>query len=422
MKDVIMSIIKDFHKRGLPEFKKRDISVPLGSGKIVSVIGPRRAGKTYLMYQAISGIKDITNVIYINFEDERLDIKAKDLNLIIDAYFELYPDKKESDILFFFDELQEIDGWEKFVRRLYDTISKNIFITGSSSKLLSKEIATSLRGRTIAYEVFPLSFKEYLYFKGIEEDIHSTKGKAKVNSAFNYYLERGGFPETISMNKEMYEKTITTYFEVMLYKDIVERHGITNVVPIKLFLKKLIAGIAREFTIYKIYNEFKSGGLKISKDNLYKFLGYCEEAYALLPISNFSESLSKQTIKKSYSIDIGLSRMVSFALNKETGRLFENVILLELKRRGKDTYFFTENGECDFVTKEKDKIAEAIQVCYELNENNREREIAGLRNAMKRFGLKRGIIITNNQEQDIGSISIVPAYKWLLGKKSRTKK
>lgn len=416
MKDTIKSIIKDFHRRGLPEFISRDIDIPVKSGKVVCVIGPRRAGKTYLMYKVISEIKDITNVIYLNFEDERLDIKAKDLNLIIDAYFELYPDKKESEIFFFFDELQEIEGWEKFVRRIYDTISRNIFITGSSSKLLSKEIATSLRGRTIAYEVFPLSFKEYLRFKGTEEEIHSTKGKAKVISAFNSYVERGGFPETINMERELYDKTLTAYFEVMIYRDIAERHSISNILPLKLFIKHLISNISKEFTIHKIFNAFKSEGLKISKDTLYKFLGYCEEAYILLPISNFSESFSKQTIKKSYSIDTGLSRMVSFALSKDIGRLFENVILLELKRKGNDVFFFNEKGECDFIVKEKDKITMAIQVCYELNENNREREIAGLKNAMKRFGLKKGMIITNSQEQAIDSISIAPAYKWLLGK------
>ena len=173
--------------------------------------------------------------------------------------------------------------------------------------------------------------------------------------------------------------------------------------------------ISKEFTIYKIFNAFKSEGLKISKDTLYKFLGYCEEAYLLLPVSNFSESFSKQTIKKSYSIDTGLSRMVSFALSKDIGRLFENIILLELKRRGNDVFFFNEKGECDFIVKEKDKITMALQACYELNENNREREIAGLKNAMKRFKLKKGIILTHSQEKTVENISVIPAYKWLLG-------
>ena len=417
MKETLKAIIKDFHKRGVPKLIERDICVPLNSNKIVSIIGPRRAGKTYLMYQVISKIKDTTNVIYINFEDERLELTSKELNQIIESYFEIYPSKKEKDLYFFFDEIQEINGWEKFVRRIYDTISKNIFITGSSSKLLSKEIATSLRGRTVTYEVLPLSFKEYLKFKKIEKDVHSTKGKAGLVSCFNGYLEKGGFPETVDMNKELYEKSLRNYFEVMVYRDIVERYDISNISSLKSFIKRLVANTSREFSINKIFNNLKSEGVKTSKDSLYKFLDYCEDAYIIMPISNFSESLSKQTIKKSYSIDTGLSSMLSFTLSKNKGRLFENVILLELKRRSNEVYYYKERIECDFIIKEKDRITQAIQVCYDLNENNQEREVNGLKEAMKRFGLKKGLIVTYNQKKKIGSIGVIPAFEWLLEKR-----
>lgn len=413
-KEIIRAIIKDFHRRRLPKLIERNINVPINSGKIISIIGPRRTGKTYLIYQIMSKVKDITNIIYINFEDERLELNSKELNQIIESYFEIYPDKKEQDLFFFFDEIQEIKNWEKFVRRIYDTISKNIFITGSSSKLLSKEIATSLRGRTITYEVFPLSFIEYLKFKNIEDDIHSTKGKAKLISAFNEFILKGSFPETISMGQELYEKTLENYFEVMIYRDIAERHNIRDILPLKLFIKRLTGNTAKEFSINKIFNSLKSEGIKISKDVIYKFLDYCEDAYMLIPISNFSESLAKQTIKKSYSIDTGFSSMLSFALSKDKGRLFENIILLELKRKGKEIYYYKDKLECDFIVKEKDRITEAIQVCYDLNENNQEREIAGLNEAMKRFGLKKGLILTHNQEKTIGNIKILPAYKWML--------
>src|SRR3989338_6978371 len=174
MKELIKTLIADFHKRGIPPFKKRDADIPLHSGKIITIIGPRRAGKTYTLFQLMATIPDMTNILYINFEDERLKIKAEELNLIIEAYFELYPDKNERDIYLFFDEIQEIKQWEKFVRRVYDTITTRIFITGSSSTLLSKEIATSLRGRTVSYEIYPLSFHEFLNFKGVEKDVHST--------------------------------------------------------------------------------------------------------------------------------------------------------------------------------------------------------------------------------------------------------
>jgi len=367
MKDLLKTIIKDFHARGIPEHTKRDLNIPLNTGKIVSIIGPRRAGKTYLMYQLISKIPDITNVIYINFEDERLERTAKNLNLIIEAYFELFPDKKESDLYFFFDEIQEIEDWEKFVRRIYDTISKRIFITGSSAKLLSKEIATSLRGRTLSYEVLPLSFNEYLRFSGIEPDIHATKGKAKTITALKEYMSRGGFPEIVNSPQDILKKTLTNYFEVMLYRDIVERYQINNTLPLKLFVKRLLGNISKEFTVNKLFNNLKSEGVKISKDTLYNFLEYSEDSYLLISVNNFSESKEKQIIKKIYSIDVGLSLQFSFALSKDLGRILENIILLELKRRGKDVYYFKDAAECDFIIREKERIVDAIQVCYELN-------------------------------------------------------
>ncbi|MCK5281774.1 MAG: ATP-binding protein [Nanoarchaeota archaeon] len=412
MKELIKTIIADFHKGGIPQFKKRDLDMPINSGKIVTLIGPRRAGKTYTMFGLMSKIKDITDIVYINFEDERLTIKAEELNKIIESYFELYPNKKK--IYFFFDEIQEIPGWEKFIRRVYDTISKDIFITGSSSKLLSKEIAASLRGRTLTYNIFPLSFKEYLNFKGIEKEIHSTRGKAKIFSEYEKYMEKGGFPETIEKEPDFIDKILQSYFEVMLYRDLIERYRITNHIALKFFIKKLIANTARGFSIHKIFNELKSQGVKISKDHLYDFLSYCEDAFILLPVSVFSESLQKQILKKSYSIDVGLSQILSFSLSKDKGRILENIVMLELKRKEKEIYFFKEKHECDFIIKQKDKIIEVLQVCTSINEENREREIGGLKEAMKRFKLKKGVILTIDQEDRIGNIEIIPVWKWLL--------
>lgn len=414
MKDLLKTIIKDFHTRGIPEHKDRDINIPLDSGKIVTIFGPRRAGKTYLMYQLISRIPDRTNVIYINFEDERLELSAKDLHLITDAFLELYPDKKESELYFFFDEIQMVKDWERFVRRIYDTISKRVFLTGSSAKLLSKEIATSLRGRTLGYELLPLSFSEYMRFSNIPADIHSTKGKAKTIAALKEYMTKGGFPEIVNVSEEIRKKTLSNYFEVMLFRDIIERYQLTNSLPLKLFVKRLLGNISKEFTVNKLFNNLKSEGIKTSKDSLYSYLDYCTDSYILIPINNYSESSEKQIIKKIYSIDIGLSMQFSFALSKDFGRLFENIILLELKRRGKEAYYFKDKEECDFIIREKERITEAIQVCYELNEENRKREIDGLQLAMKRFKLNKGIIITLGQEEVIDNIKAIPATQWLL--------
>lgn len=414
MKEIIKTIIKDFHEAGIPKFIAREKNIPLQSGKIVVLIGPRRAGKTYMMYQLMSKIQDISNIIYINFEDERLELEAKDFALILDAYFELYPSKKKEDIYLFFDEIQEIKLWEKFMRRVYDTVSKNIFITGSSSKLLHQEIATSLRGRTITYEILPLSFREYIAFQNQKIDMHSTAGKALLLHLLESYIHKGGFPETVAMDKEIYEKSLRDYFEVMFYRDIIERNAVTNPLPLKLLLKKLLSNTAKEFSVHKIFNSLKSEGIKISKDSLYIYVDYCEDAYLLFTISQFSETLSKQSRKKCYSIDTGLSSLISFAVSKDAGRLFENIIGLELKRRGNELYFYKENNECDFIIKERDAIIEAIQVCYSLDEENREREINGLQEAMSRFNIKQGIIITKEQEEEYKNIKLIPAWKWLL--------
>lgn len=417
MKNLLKTIIRDFHTRNLPEVIERKIKVPLNSKKIVTLIGPRRAGKTYLLYQLMNEIKNKEHIIYINFEDERLQLQAKELQLIIDAYLELYPNIKEKDVYFFFDEIQEIDGWEKFIRRIYDQVSQKIFITGSSAKLLSKEIATSLRGRTIAYEVYPLSFEEYLQFKKQMPDLHSTKGKAKLVRLFDTYLEQGGFPETVRMTQELRTKTLNNYFEVMLYRDVAERYNISNILALKTFIKKIISNTAKDSSINKIFNEFKSQGLKVSKDSLYKFVDYCEDAYLFFMLRQFSESLAKQIPKKSYSIDTGLSSQLSFSLSKDLGRLLENIIFLELKRRGQDIFLFRDSVECDFILKSKDKVVQAIQVCYFLNDKNKERELAGLEKAMKRFSLQKGIIISRDQEGTIGNVSVIPAWKWLLENK-----
>lgn len=411
LKNALKTIISDFHERELPQLTQRDIDVPLKSNKIITLIGPRRAGKTYMLYQLMSKIKDKTNILYINFEDERLRFKPNELQLIIDAYFELYPEKKEKEIYLFFDEIQEAKEWQSFVRRLHDTITRNIFLTGSSAKLLSKEIATSLRGRAISYEIFPLSFKEYLNFKGIDGNINSTKGKAKAMNLLEEYLEKGGFPETVLMEEEVYKKTMQSYFEVMLYRDIVERYSISKPVAVKELLRHLLSQTGKEFSINKCYNDFKSRGMKISKDSLYNFVDYFEDAFIILPVENYS---AKQGPRKSYAIDTGLAKNASFSLSKDIGRLMETVVLTELKRKGEQVFYFKKGAECDFIIKEGRKIIGAIQVCYEINKENEAREINGLRKAMRTFKLKKGLMLTMNQEEKRKDIEIRPLLDWLV--------
>lgn len=423
MKEIIKSIIKDFHKSPRPNYIERKLSIPLNSKKIISIIGSRRAGKTYFLYQLMDKLPANVkreDILYINFEDERLNLKGEDLHLIIESYYELYPDNKNQ-IYFFFDEIQNIQNWEKFVRRIYDTISKNIVITGSSSKLLSKEIATSLRGRSISYELFPLTFNEYLIFKGIDnKDYYSTRNTARIIKSFSDYLQDGGYPEIVNYDKELKIKTMQSYLDVMIYRDIIERYDIKNPTALKYFIRKSLSNVSNYISVNKLFNELKSSGIKISKDSIYEFINYVSDCYLIFLVNIYSGSINVQNSneKKLYCIDNGIANSVSFKFSENKGRLLENAIYMQLRAMGEEIFYFSEKKECDFVLQKNFKIIAAIQVTTELTETNKEREIAGLIEALKHFNLKEGTIITIDQTEEIITenkrIKIIPAWRWIL--------
>lgn len=427
MKEIIKTIIADFHSKSLPETVERELKVPLNSGKIISIVGPRRVGKTYFLYFLIKKLAEKVNrknIIYINFEDERLELNSSSLNLILDSYYELYPENNE-ELFFFFDEIQLIDNWEKFIRRIYDSVSRNIFITGSSSKLLSSEIASSLRGRGLSYELFPLNFKEYLRFKNIHFDnLSSTKTKANLIKQFSTYLLNGGFPEIINFNEDLRNKTLQSYLDVMIFRDIIERYNISNPIALKYLIKKALSNVGNYLSVNKIFNELKSAGVKVSKDSIYTFLNYVQDAYLIFMTSIYSESINVQNTndKKIYCIDNGLANSFSFSLSENKGRLLENLVYLYLRSSGKNIYYNYDNRECDFVIYDKFKIAAAYQVTTELNESNKEREINGLIEAMKKYKLKKGVILTleqkNHFKQDNMGIYIEPAWQYMLKESS----
>lgn len=417
MKNLFKKIIREFHERGLPGIQTRELNVPIDSGKIVSIIGPRRAGKTYFLYQIASHIDDITDIVYINFEDERFSMKKNDLQFIIEAYLELYPDKKYPYLLF--DEIQEIEGWDQFVRRIYDTFSKRIFLTGSSAKLLSREIATSLRGRTVTYELYPLSFREFLSFKYLRKSqIITTREQSKTVNAFEQYLQRGGFPEVISFDQDLMERIIKDYSSVMLLRDIIDRYRLRNSIAVNSFFDRCLGNYAKEISITKLFNELKSLGVKITRESLYEFIKYFEEAFIVFPLTGISEKLNKKEIKKVYIIDHVLSNVMKYKYFENHGRNLENIVYIELRRSEKPVYFHRNKGECDFIVKEKNDVTSAIQVCYTLTRENEKREVLGLTEAMDKFGLNNGMILTFNQENQLSvkgkNINILPVWKWIV--------
>ncbi|MFZ9659813.1 MAG: ATP-binding protein, partial [Arcobacteraceae bacterium] len=382
----------------------------------------RRCGKTSILYNMINELSQTisrTKILFVNFEDERLELSQDDLDLILQGFTELYPDQKLSECYFFFDEIQNISGWEKFVRRIYDSISKNIYITGSNSKLLSSEIATSLRGRTISFEIYPLSFNEYLRFLNIEVDYYSSKSLAYIKNSMEKYLKNGGFPEIIFLEPLYANKTLQEYFNVLLYKDLAERYSITNTVALKYFLKRILSSTTKPISINKIYNELKSNNIKIGKNTLYEFLEYSQSIYLALTLYKYETSLVNKELgeRKVYTIDIGLNNAVEFRFSDNIGKALENAVYLELKRHELEIYYHTDTkSECDFLIVEKNKVISAIQVTYDMSfEETKTRELKGLIGACKKFNLSAGVIITYDLEDEFIendiNIRIIPFYK-----------
>lgn len=426
MKDLFKTLIADFHK-SLPvkNVLPRELKLPIRSSKIISLIGPRRSGKTFYFFQMINQLlAEIPppQIIYFNFEDERLDLTTAHFQLMIDAYYELYPDNFGKEIFFFFDEIQEIAGWEKFVRRIYDTISKHIFITGSSAKMLGKDIATHLRGRHLVYQLFPLSFREFCQFQGIDTaEQHSTTGKNRLKLNLTNYLRTGGFPELLSLSPELVHPTLQTYFEVMIFRDIVERYRISNVPALKYFVKRMFNTVSSEFSIRKVFNELKSQGYKIGKDKLYEYLDYVTDGFLFFVLFPYKRSLTQQQMsnKKVYTIDTGLLNAVTFRFSGDLGKLLENAVYIQLQREGNETLYLKNNFECDFLVKEQDKINQAIQVTYSISDPlTRKREVESLLKAMEHLQLNTGLILTFDETEEIRAgdrnIIVMPAWKWFL--------
>jgi len=425
--DIFKSILSEFYQEPLNETTPREIDVPVESNQIISIIGSRRAGKTTLLKQLIKklllkGIK-IEQIVFIDFEDERIPRETESFEQLLIAHAELHPELDTADCWYFFDEIQEMPGWEKFVRRLHETKSRNIFLTGSNAKFLSREIATALRGRTISYEVYPFSFREYLTHKNINpEKQYSTRDKAIIRTSFEEYLQKGGYPETIDQVQSVRQKIFKSYLDVMIYRDIIERYDAKNHEVIKAFIKKGLTNIAKEISVHKTYLELKSAGFEISKDYLYKVNEWCEEIFLFFHLTQYYGSVSKElaSAKKLYCIDNGLVTSTSFRTASDTGRLLENCIFMELKRKGEDFYYSKMPKECDFIVKENEEIKHIIQVTTTLGDPiTKKRELEGIIQTIKKTGtVEKAIIITLEEESTIdyegSTIQVMPAVKWLL--------
>ena len=424
MKELFKRIITDFIEKEIKGIMPREYKIPLDSPKIISLIGVRRSGKSSILFDLINRLRASVareNIIYLNFEDDRLfPLKLEHLDLILEGFYELYPAKRDEKIYLFLDEVQVVEGWELYIRRIYDTLNVGIFITGSSAKLLSSEIATSLRGRTISFEIFPFSFAEYLKARDIQINLNSSKSLSFIKNALASYLVDGGFAETIHEDSFISRKILSDYLELIVFKDIAERHNIANTALLKHLNKYCFTNISTPLSFTKLYNEFKSQGFKLSKDTIFNYMAYLEDAYALFTVPIYRNSIKEEqrNPKKIYAIDNGFKKIYDYAITEDMGKLYENVVFLHLRRQTKEVYYFKQNQEVDFYAKLDDK-AVLVNVSYEIkDEKTRKRELDGLLEAMEYFHLDSAYLITKDEdsvvEMDGKKVYIVPLYKYLI--------
>ncbi|MBM4049108.1 MAG: ATP-binding protein, partial [Planctomycetes bacterium] len=288
--------------------------------------------------------------------------------------------------------------------------------------LLGREIASALRGRTLPYTLLPFSFAEYLRYHGVDaKDVHSTENRNRIIALFDRYLVRGGYPEVLDYDDEMFVRTLQSYVDIMMYRDVIERHDIRSIHVVRDMARRLMATNAMTFSVHKYFKDLRSRGVRVSKDTLYGLLDHFTDAFLVLPVNRFDPSVAKQeqALKKIYVSDPGLTAAYTLDRAANAGRQLETVVFLELKKRELDVFYWADDTECDFVVQEGQRVARAIQVCYELSDENRDREVRGLVSALDNFQLQDGLLLTHLQEDRLDvqghRINVRPVWKWILG-------
>ncbi len=382
----------------------RDYQFPQSENMIKVAIGIRRGGKTHFLYQTINQLIDQgihkEQILFINFEDDRLlPMDAKAMGELLDAFYNLYPENHRRRCYLFLDEVHNVENWQLAVRRFYDSKNTQLYLTGSSAKLLSKEIHTTLRGRSLSLEIWPYSFHEYLntHHIPLPEKPFGQASFDVMQKQLIHYFSQGGFPAVQTMSAHERLDTLQNYADTVLLRDIIERYHVTNIPVLKYLTNTLLKNAATIFSINKFYNDIKSQGYKIGKDTIHLYLGYIQDAFLSFTVPFYSESerIKQNQSKKIFSIDNGLINAVSLNMQHNYGKLFENLIYLDLRRQNKEIYFYhtTDGYEIDFVTKDKLGHRELIQVCWDVSDKTTlEREKRALAQAEKELGVKGKII------------------------------
>ena len=425
-KERIKKVILKYRQLAPTQLFPRDLELhESGFDKADVIVGPRKAGKSTYLFQHIKKHPEREWVL-INFEDNLLgEIKQNELQDIVDCAKELYPGKK---LTFFFDEIQVVQGWERFIISILNEHHR-IIVTGSNSRLLSKEIATSLRGKSLSWLLLPFSFKEYLRVNGVavKPGYEYTDKTFEIKKRFSEYFACGGFPEIVLSNSELIRnKLFNNYFDSVLYSDLAERLKLKNVRLITITIKYLLNRFSNTFSITTFENYLKSNKIPYSLEDIYLILKSLEDVFLAGYVREYLKSYKKTEVSKAkvYLFDVGYIHYLALE-SDDRGRILENIVFVELFRRSdkveNDSIYYckSERGaECDFIVLDKGKPSQAIQVTLILNPANQEREITGLLETMKKFNFQEGIILTWDQNEELTmegkKIHVLPVWKWLL--------
>jgi len=424
--DTVKKALLKFEETAPKDTFERAMQLPeIPFDKVIAIVGPRRAGKSYYLYN-IYKKQAKKKPVFINFEDNILKgMTGSDLNLITESAKELF---ESGDFVFFLDEIQVVEGWENFAISLLNWHFRT-YATGSNSRMLSSDIATSLRGKALPFLLLPLSFREFLDVKGLALDAKTQYSSKvyRIKRLFREYLTHGGFPELVlAKDIGLKNRLVNNYFDTVIYKDTIERNSISNIKLATTTAKYLLNLYGNPFSIAAYENYLKSNKMPYSLEDIYTILGTLQDIYFVSYVKQYAKSFKKSEYSKSkiYLFD---TSYITFLASEtaDMGRVLENAVFIELFRRQNSIqnngiyYYKTRSGkECDFIIKKKAKKPAAIQVCYRLTEKNRKREIEGLAETLQELGIKEGTILTYDQQEKIQKngkkINVEPAWKWLL--------
>lgn len=383
----------------------------LSTSEVLIITGIRRCGKSVLLQQLRNQLKE--QDFFFNFDDERLvNFTVSDFQTLQECFFELFGEQHT----YYFDEIQNIPGWETFVRRLYNEGNK-VVVTGSNARMLSRELGTHLTGRYIAVEIYPFSFKEYLTYKDIhptQKDFYTTAGRSMLVNNFSKYLEQGGFPKYLESQSARY---LSSLYESIIFRDVMARNGLTNEKEIQELVFYLASNATKRITYSSIG---KLIGIRHA-ETIKNYLEYIQQTYLIFQLLKYSPSVKTQMLspKKIYFIDNAIINRIGFNATDNIGVKLENIVFVELKRRGLDLFYHSDKKECDFIVRQGITITQAYQVTVGMNsEKTHQREIDGLREAMQAYHLSEGYIITMDEKEELnvdeGKVHILPVWEWML--------